>query len=149
MFCLVMEGPVDEAGLVRKLRRGNSYTTLCPAPLAQNASFLYAGQQIPDGAQMFCCLLLDTYLDDSVPVQSVFKELPAGADDIRWLYHQRLDGTRDAHPYGIGFNVIKSSDRKKVTVRHDKVKNWGVDGGRDMDADRVAPNEDKDYTWEF
>ena len=25
MFCLVMEGPGDEAGLVRKLRKGNSY----------------------------------------------------------------------------------------------------------------------------
>ena len=134
---------------MRKLRRGNSYTTLCPAPLAQNASFPYVGQVIPDGAQMFCCLLLDTYLDDSGPVQSVFRELPEGADDVRWLYHQQADGTRDDHPYGIGFKMIKSSDRKKVTVRHDKVKNWGVGGGRCMDADRVAPNDDKDYTWEF
>ena len=98
---------------------------------------------------VFCCLLLDTYLDDSVSVNSIFKEIPADADDIRWLYHQRPDGTRDAHPYGIGFNLIKSADRRRVTVDRNKVRNWGVGGGRCMDADRVAPNGDKDYTWEF
>ena len=134
---------------MRKLRRGNSYTTLCPAPLAQNASFPYAGQDIPEGAQMFCCLLLDTCLDDKESVQNVFGKIPPEATDLRWLYHQQPGGTRDAHPYGIGFNLIKSRDKKRVTIKHDKVKNWGVGGGRDMDANRVAPNEDKDYTWEF
>ena len=128
---------------------GNQHTTLCPAPLEKDATFPDSKQYIPEGARILCYVLFDTYLDDSAPAKSVFKEIPAEASNFRWLFHRQTNGTQDAHPYGIGFDMIKSAGSKKVIVDRDKIKNWGVGGGRRMDADRVAPTNDKDFKWEL
>jgi hypothetical protein len=124
---------------------GDWWTTLCPAPLEINP--VYPASDVTDKRKGFGCILLDTTLDKTLPaVEAVIKESGgAGITDVHWLEDS------EGNVYGVGFTFDKTSDNSPTTMKAvaDKIRNENKNmEGRQMDGDRVQPNED-DFDWSY
>jgi len=119
---------------------GNNWTTLCPAPLADNAVF-------PDTAagnrKGWGCIIFDTYMNQNNPASDALLKLSGcPTTDHRWFGNS--DGV-----YGLGFDFDKTGGAG-TTMRAvaDKCRNDGGSKGRQMDGDRVTPSGDN-REWSF
>jgi len=119
---------------------GNGWTTLCPAPLVDNAVFPDATVGNRKG---WGCIIFDTYMSTSYSASDALIKLSGcQTADHRWFGN--ASGT-----YGVGFNFDKTGGAA-TTMRAvaDKCRNEGVGGGRELDGDRINPNKDN-RDWQF
>lgn len=123
------------AGYTANLKMdGNNWTTLCPAPLADNADF-------PDGTagnrKGWGCFIFDTYMcSTSAATDALLNITGCPTTNHRWF------GNVDGY-FGLGFDFDKTGGAA-TTMRAvaDKCRNEGGADGRRMDGDRVTPNGD-------
>lgn len=119
---------------------GNDWTTLCPATLADNAVFPDATAGNRKG---WGCIIFDTFMSTTNAASDVLtKQSGCPTSDHRWF------GNTDA-TYGLGFGFDKT-DGATTTMRAnaDKCLNDGIGGGRELDGNRVKPNNDS-RDWSF
>jgi len=119
---------------------GNDWTTLCPAPLADNAVFPDITAENRKG---WGCIIFDTYMSQSYSANdALLKQNGCPTSNHRWF------GNADGK-YGLSFDFDKTGGAA-TTMRGvaDKCLNDGNGGGRKLDGDRVKPNEDN-RDWSF
>ena len=120
---------------------GNDWTTLCPAPFADNAVFPDATAGNRKG---WGCVIFDTYMSTTNSASDALtKQSGCPTFDHRWF------GNDDGY-YGLGFDFDKS-DGASTTMRTIANKCWneGQDCGRELDGNRVKPNGDNPQDLSF
>ena len=114
--------------------KGNDWTTLCPAPMANNPVFPASD---PGRTYGWGCVVFDTYMHTAVAAaQALLRASGAPTYDHRWC--------TSAHGgFILGFDYDKT-DGTATTMRAVGQHCVSQDGRR-LDGDRVAPN-DQDAT---
>lgn len=130
----------SKQGQVNAKMDGNDWTTLCPAPLANNAVFpdTTAGNRKGWG-----CIIFDTYMcSTNAATDALLKTTGCPTTNHSWF------GNADGY-YGLGFDFDKTGGAA-TTMRAvaDKSRNEETGGGREMDGDRVQPSKDN-RDWSF
>ncbi len=113
---------------------GNDWTTLCPAPLADNAVF---PDTTAENRKGWGCIVFDTYMsEDNSANEALIKQSGCPTSNHRWF--DNADGY-----YGLGFDFDKTGGAT-TTMRAvaDKCRNKGGTEGRRMDGNRVTPSGD-------
>jgi hypothetical protein len=122
---------------------GDWWTTLCPAPLEINP--VYPAWPVSDKRKGFGCILFDTTLDGTSSATDALTKESGGAGimETYWLKDT------NAKFYGLGFVFDKTTDNTQTTMKaiSNQIKNEGTEG-RQMDGDRVQPNDD-DRQWSY
>ena len=127
-------------GVLNAKMDGNDWTTLCPAPLADNAVFPASN---PGNRKGWGCIIFDTYMNVTNSASDALTKVSGcPTSDHRWF------GNADGK-YGLGFDFDKTGGAA-TTMRAvaDKCRNEGVGGGREMDGNRVKPSKDN-RDWPF
>jgi hypothetical protein len=119
---------------------GNPWTTLCPAPLADNS--LFPETAVSETRKGWGCILFDTYMNTTNSANDALTVV-SGCP----ITNRRWFGNADGY-YGVGFDFDKTGG-SNTTLRAvaDRCRNKGIQG-RAMDGDRVQPNND-DKEWSF
>ena len=119
---------------------GNDWTTLCPAPFADNAAF---PNTTTGNRKGWGCIILDTYMcSTNAASDALMKVTGCPTSNHRWFGNS--DGI-----YGLGFDYDKTGGAA-TTMRAvaDKCRSEGLGGGRELDGDRVEPSKD-DRDWSY
>jgi len=117
---------------------GNKWTTLCPVPIEQNATW---PDSDPGERHGWGCIIFDTYMDDTASAEDALVCTSGGPiSDQSWC------GDTGYGKFVLGFNYDNTSGGGASLKA---VADYCTDhGGKKMDGDRVADNGD-DRTWDY
>jgi len=106
---------------------------------------VYPALAVTEKRKGWGCILLDTILDNTPPAADALVKVSGGAviTDTHWLK------SADGNYYGVGFTFDKTNNNSPTTMKavSDKIRSQGT-GGRQMDGNRVQPNND-DHQWSY
>jgi len=128
--------------------KGNDWTTLCPAPMLNNRWFPSNSDAVPGKRMGYGCVIFDTFMNDDFSADEVLKR-ESGSDiyNVRWGGIQEewlfFSWLKEFH-VGFDYDNVKGSGGK-IKVYGEKSRNEDDDGGRGLDADRIAPNSDVNH----
>ena len=111
--------------------RGNEWTTLCPAPMANNSTYPASAS----GKKGYGCVIFDTYMNDEIPAKEALKKVSGGPTS-----NHRWDGSAE-EKFILGFDYDNTGYiPTTMRVVGDRCRNADPYGGRGLDVNRVAPN---------
>lgn len=119
---------------------GNSWTTLCPSPITENAVF---PMMSPGQRKGWGCIIFDTYMNDTISATEALTNIN-GNPTSNYCWAGRNEGK-----FILGFdfdNTMPALTTMQAVA--EKCRNKDSDGGRALDGNRTIPNKDN-YEWSY
>ncbi len=133
--------PDSMQGKVNAKMDGNDWTTLCPAPMKESPVW---PQSNPGNRKGAGCIIFDTYMNDCVEDDPVYRLSGRNITDSGWI-----ENTKASFGWRFKFGSTGGTTKMKADgIMCNSYHEGIINLGRELDGDRKTPNKDH-KEWSF